>query len=144
MLFSCVLFSRYVLCFFFLFFFFFKQKTAYELRISDWSSDVCSSDLARSGIIESMLARLTASVTRVRWQLTILVSSVTVLSALVKNIGALAILIPSALRMARKSGASPSVFLMPMSFGSLLGGLMTLVGTSHNIIVSREIGRAHV
>src|SRR3546814_9274803 len=30
----------------FLFFFFFKQKTAYELRISDWSSDVCSSDLS--------------------------------------------------------------------------------------------------
>src|SRR3546814_3433207 len=29
-------------------FFFFKQKTAYEMRISDWSSDVCSSDLARS------------------------------------------------------------------------------------------------
>src|SRR3546814_8964911 len=34
---------------FFFFFFFFKQKTAYEMRISDWSSDVCSSDLpARS------------------------------------------------------------------------------------------------
>src|SRR3546814_3928674 len=32
----------YMLCFFF---FFFKQKTAYEMRISDWSSDVCSSDL---------------------------------------------------------------------------------------------------
>src|SRR3546814_10510119 len=32
------------LCFF-MFFFFFKQKTAYEMRISDWSSDVCSSDL---------------------------------------------------------------------------------------------------
>src|SRR3546814_8525826 len=31
----------------FLFFFFFKQKTAYEMRISDWSSDVCSSDLGR-------------------------------------------------------------------------------------------------
>src|SRR3546814_2949473 len=31
--------------FFFCFFFFFKQKTAYEMRISDWSSDVCSSDL---------------------------------------------------------------------------------------------------
>src|SRR3546814_4401339 len=30
-----------------LFFFFFKQKTAYEMRISDWSSDVCSSDLSR-------------------------------------------------------------------------------------------------
>src|SRR3546814_3366470 len=32
-------------CFLVLFFFFFKQKTAYEMRISDWSSDVCSSDL---------------------------------------------------------------------------------------------------
>src|SRR3546814_6882748 len=32
----------------FLFFFFFKQKTAYEMRISDWSSDVCSSDLLRN------------------------------------------------------------------------------------------------
>src|SRR3546814_4980496 len=32
-----------------LFFFFFKQKTAYEMRINDWSSDVCSSDLAIAG-----------------------------------------------------------------------------------------------
>src|SRR3546814_8287585 len=54
---SCLCFIVYwcflfVLCssysfFVFLFFFFFKQKTAYEMRISDWSSDVCSSDLAR-------------------------------------------------------------------------------------------------
>src|SRR3546814_7772725 len=36
----------YVCCWFF--FFFFKQKTAYEMRISDWSSDVCSSDLTES------------------------------------------------------------------------------------------------
>src|SRR3546814_9952275 len=33
-----------------MFFFFFKQKTAYEMRISDWSSDVCSSDLAAPGV----------------------------------------------------------------------------------------------
>src|SRR3546814_5753496 len=38
----CVVFLV-LFCFFF--FFFFKQKTAYEMRISDWSSDVCSSDL---------------------------------------------------------------------------------------------------
>src|SRR3546814_2433291 len=43
-LFSSVL--SYVVLFSF-FFFFFKQKTAYEMRISDWSSDVCSSDLWR-------------------------------------------------------------------------------------------------
>src|SRR3546814_3962353 len=36
-------------------FFLFKQKTAYEMRISDWSSDVCSSDLRRHGTVEIML-----------------------------------------------------------------------------------------
>src|SRR3546814_6377870 len=41
-----------------LFIFFFKQKTAYELRISDWSSDVCSSDLYRSRLIDSSIATL--------------------------------------------------------------------------------------
>src|SRR3546814_2255559 len=44
-------------CLFLIFFFFFKQKTAYEMRISDWSSDVCSSDLqpARPSIRASRL-----------------------------------------------------------------------------------------
>src|SRR3546814_1281505 len=37
-------------------FFFFKQKTAYEMRISDWSSDVCSSDLIRAGPRRRLLA----------------------------------------------------------------------------------------
>src|SRR3546814_12230085 len=43
----------------FLFFFFFKQKTAYEMRISDWSSDVCSSDLRNIGalIADELVAR---------------------------------------------------------------------------------------
>src|SRR3546814_6598105 len=46
------LFYIYLSTFLFLFFFFFKQKTAYEMRISDWSSDVCSSDL---GIAEAFI-----------------------------------------------------------------------------------------
>src|SRR3546814_8632651 len=37
-----------------LFFFFFKQKTAYEMRISDWSSDVCSSDLVPADLPRSL------------------------------------------------------------------------------------------
>src|SRR3546814_9062141 len=51
MLYIILLFIIFVLCFLvFLYvcFFFFKQKTAYEMRISDWSSDVCSSDLSPS------------------------------------------------------------------------------------------------
>src|SRR3546814_12808762 len=41
-------------------FFFFKQKTAYEMRISDWSSDVCSSDLRLVGVVEARLAEFFA------------------------------------------------------------------------------------
>src|SRR3546814_9224436 len=46
------------MCFRCLFFFFFKQKTAYEMRISDWSSDVCSSDLIAKVLAEALGRRL--------------------------------------------------------------------------------------
>jgi di/tricarboxylate transporter len=59
------------------------------------------------------------------------------LSTVTKNVGALAILMPIALQVARKTNTPPSSLLMPMSFASLLGGLVTLVGTSPNIIVSQ-------
>jgi di/tricarboxylate transporter len=101
------------------------------------SALVLSAAIGRSGIIESALRFVSAHVRRVQWQLTVLVGSVTLLSARVKNIGALAMLMPAALKMAKRSETPASVFLMPMSFGSLLGGLITLIGTSPNIIVSR-------
>src|SRR3546814_1597635 len=46
----CVVYFLSVYC---IFFFFFKQKTAYEMRISDWSSDVCSSDLTEQHVAPS-------------------------------------------------------------------------------------------
>ena len=101
------------------------------------SALVLSSAIARSGIIESGVRFISPQVQRVQWQLTVLVGSVTLLSAMVKNIGALAMLMPAALKIAKKSNTSASIFLMPMAFGSLLGGLITLIGTSPNIIVSR-------
>jgi di/tricarboxylate transporter len=87
--------------------------------------------------MEAALQRLSPYINSIQLQVVVLVATVTVLSAFVKNIGALAMMIPVAFQMARRSRASPSCFLMPMAFGSLLGGLMTLVGTSPNIIVSR-------
>ncbi|HWK37063.1 SLC13 family permease [Sphingomonas sp.] len=101
------------------------------------SALVLSGAVQRSGIIERVLATLAHRVTRVRSQLLLLTATVGFASALVKNIGALAMMMPAAFSMAKRSNASPSVFLMPMSFASLLGGLITLVGTSPNIIVSR-------
>ncbi|HTN62142.1 MAG TPA: SLC13 family permease, partial [Devosia sp.] len=101
------------------------------------SALIVSAAVARSGIMEVAIRRFAPNVNKPRAQLIVLVLVVTVLSAFIKNIGALAIMIPIAFQMARKSGVSPSLFLMPMSFGSLLGGLMTQIGTSPNIIVSR-------
>ncbi|MGN6620587.1 MAG: SLC13 family permease [Sphingomonas sp.] len=108
-----------------------------DLVIIVASALVMSAAVQRSGIIETALAFISKRVKRVRSQLVVLTASVGFASALVKNVGALAMLMPAAFQMAKKNDTSPSVFLMPMSFASLLGGLMTLVGTSPNIIVSR-------
>jgi di/tricarboxylate transporter len=67
----------------------------------------------------------------------VLTATVTVLSAFVKNIGALAMMMPVAFQLARRSNRPVSALLMPMSFGALLGGIVTMIGTSPNIIVSR-------
>jgi len=101
------------------------------------SALVVSAAVARSGVMEALLARLSPRLSTVQAQIVVLVAAVTLLSAFVKNIGALAMMIPIALQMARRAEASPSLYLMPMSFGALLGGLVTLVGTSPNIIVAR-------
>ncbi|HKU15684.1 MAG TPA: SLC13 family permease [Steroidobacteraceae bacterium] len=104
------------------------------------SALIVSAAVSRSGIIELILQPLAPHVTSTRVQIVVLVGAVTLLSAFVKNIGALAMMIPIALQMAKRSQRSPAVLLMPMAFGSLLGGTMTLIGTSPNIIVSRLRG----
>src|SRR5690349_2883638 len=82
------------------------------------SALVISGAVQRSGMIETALGGITKRVKRVRSQLVILTASVGIASALVKNVGALAMLMPAAFQIAKKSDASPSTFLMPMSFAS--------------------------
>lgn len=101
------------------------------------SALLVSAGVARSGIMEWSIRRWAPNVSSMRAQLALLVIVVTILSAFVKNIGALAIMMPIAFQFARRSGVSPSVFLMPMAFASLMGGLMTQIGTSPNVVVSR-------
>lgn len=101
------------------------------------SALLVSAGVARSGIMEFLIERHVPKLNSVRAQLVMLVALVAILSAFVKNIGALAIMIPVAFQFARRSNISPSTFLMPMAFASLLGGLMTQIGTSPNIVVSR-------
>lgn len=104
------------------------------------SALIVSAGVARSGLMQNAVQRFLPDINSVRLQLAVLVAIVTVLSAFVKNVGALAIMIPVAFQFARRSNVSPSTFLMPMAFGALLGGLMTQVGTSPNIVVSHIRG----
>lgn len=59
-----------------------------------------------------------------------------VASAFMNNVGALALLLPAALATCRSANVSPSRILMPMAFASLLGGLVTLIGTPPNVILA--------
>ncbi len=101
------------------------------------SALVVSAAVARSGIVERILKPLAPWLTKTGAQVVVLTGTVAALSGFVKNIGALAMLMPVAFQLARKNETSPSMLLMPMAFGSLLGGIVTLVGTSPNILVSR-------
>lgn len=101
------------------------------------SALVVSAAVARSGIVERILKPLAPWLTKTGVQVFVLTGTVAALSGFVKNIGALAMLMPVAFQIARRNETSPSLLLMPMAFGSLLGGIVTLVGTSPNILVSR-------
>jgi len=101
------------------------------------SALLVSAAVARSGVMENLVQRFWPGTNSLRLQLAFLVIVVTLLSAFVKNIGALAIMLPVAFQFARRSGVSASVFLMPMAFGALIGGLMTQIGTSPNVVVSQ-------
>ena len=117
-------------------------KTAFSGFTSDVviiiaSALVVSAAIARSGFIEWAVQPLTARLKRPRSQVPVMVGATALLSMVTKNVGALTILMPVALRMGREEKSSPTALLMPMSFISLLGGLVTLVGTSTNIIVAQ-------
>ena len=97
---------------------------------------IISRALMNAGIVDSLVRIMARINQNFQLQLGTLVLAVTVCSAFMNNIGALALFMPVAIRMARKSKRSASIFLMPLAFGSLLGGLMTQIGTPPNIIIS--------
>ena len=98
---------------------------------------VVSACIARSGIIEQIMHPVLPRLRTTAVQVPVLAGCVLLLSMVSKNVGALAIFMPLALQLARRHKTSPSSLLMPMAAASLLGGLVTLVGTTPNIIISK-------
>ncbi len=101
------------------------------------SALVVSAAFAKSGVVEAVLRPVLPHLKGATSQVLLFAGAVTALSMVTKNVGALAIMMPIALSVANRTGTPPSRLLMPMSFGALLGGTVTLVGTSPNIIVSQ-------
>ena len=103
---------------------------------------VVSRGLSNSGVIE-ILARLVIDAgRRLASHVAIMSGLAAALSAVMNNVAALALLMPLDLQAAKKSGRSPSLSLMPLSFASILGGMVTLIGTPPNIVVAEFRGDA--
>ncbi|MBR9981652.1 MAG: SLC13 family permease [Desulfatitalea sp.] len=97
---------------------------------------VISRGLLNAGVVDGMSRLLARVGTRPMVQVATLTGIVVLCSGFMNNVGALALLMPVAIWMSRQSGRSPSLLLMPLAFGSLIGGLLTLIGTPPNIIIA--------
>ncbi len=97
---------------------------------------VVSRGLQNAGVVEVIARWLSRVGNRPTLQVASLSGLVAAFSGFMNNVGALALLMPVGLRMARSSKNSPSILMMPLAFGSLLGGLITLIGTPPNIIIA--------
>lgn len=97
---------------------------------------VISRGLGKAGIVDMIARWLEHLGSSLTTQLGALIGLVVVTSAFMNNVGALALLMPVVVRIAGSRNLSPSIYLMPLAFGSLLGGLITLIGTPPNIIIA--------
>lgn len=97
---------------------------------------IISEGLKNSGLIDLIGKWIDKLGNHITLQIAVLSTVVAIASAFMNNVGALAVLMPVAIHIAVKNDRSPSLFLMPLAFASLLGGMGTLIGTPPNIIIS--------
>ncbi|MGE4408020.1 SLC13 family permease [Pseudomonas sp.] len=97
---------------------------------------VLSRGLLNAGVVDSVARRLMRVGDRPWLQVATLTGIVALSSGFMNNVGALALFMPVAIWMSRQSGLPPSFLLMPLAFGSLLGGTLTLIGTPPNLIIA--------
>ncbi|MBU4062561.1 SLC13 family permease [Hyphomonas sp.] len=98
---------------------------------------VLSASVARSGILSIVLGPFSRLLSN-EVGLTVIFSGLcATASAFINNVGAVALLLPAALAACRSASVSPSRVLMPMAYASLLGGLVTLIGTPPNLLISQ-------
>ena len=97
---------------------------------------VVSAGLVRSGAVYLITRTMVDSTRRLGAHIAIMGGVGGVLSAFMNNVAALALLMPVDIQTARKAGRPPGLSLMPLSFATILGGMITLIGTPPNIIIA--------
>lgn len=97
---------------------------------------ILSRGLQSTGAIDVLAQKLLPKEAGLAVGIALLTALGAFLSAFMNNVGALALLMPVAIQLARKQETPPGVVLMPLAFGTILGGMTTLIGTPPNLIVS--------
>ena len=97
---------------------------------------VISEGLKSSGAIEVLARYLISASRKLRLHIAIMSTVAAALSAIMNNVAALALLMPVDMQAARKAKRSPALSLMPVSFASILGGMVTLIGTPPNVVIA--------
>lgn len=97
---------------------------------------ILSRGLQTSGAVDALTQRLLPASAGPAVMIAALTGLAAALSAFMNNVGALALLMPVSIQIAERQGLPPGRILMPVAFGSILGGMTTLIGTPPNLIVS--------
>ncbi|KIC34417.1 SLC13 family permease [Leisingera sp. ANG-S5] len=97
---------------------------------------IVSAGLVRSGAVFLITRTLVDSARGLGGHIALMGGVGAVLSAFMNNVAALALLMPVDIQTARKAGRAPGLSLMPLSFATILGGMVTLIGTPPNIIIA--------
>ncbi len=97
---------------------------------------VISDVMRRCGVVDHISQTLMPYTNHLIVHILLLTSVVTIASAFMNNVGALALMLPVAISTCAKHQRSPAILLMPLAFGSILGGMTTAIGTPPNIIIA--------
>ena len=97
---------------------------------------ILSGALLHTGVVDMLAQRVLPTDTGPTVAILALVTLAAVLSSFMNNVGALALLMPIAMQIAQRQNIAPGKVLMPLSFGTIMGGMTTLIGTPSNLIVS--------
>lgn len=113
--------------------------------VTVWAMFILSDGLTRTGIADllgrQILKMAGSGEARI---VTVIMLSSGGLSAFMNNIGVAALMLPVVMDIASKTGHAPSRLLMPLAYGSLLGGLTTLIGTPPNLLISNALTEAQL